>query len=407
MTTFAYTAVEPSGRKKSGFIDAMDTTSAIAAATAAGRQVLDIREQDSGAKNGRQTKSKALFARRVSKSDLALFSRRLSDLSGAGLPIDRVLQVLGEQSESPVLQDIADAALIDVKEGLPVSEALAKFPKLFPQIYTQTLRAGEQSGQFSESVDRLADLQENEVARRSQIISALVYPMVLTFVAIIVVIVLLTFVIPKLSGVFEDQGEALPLATKILLGTSGFMITNWLPIVIVIAAVVVLSRIWLASDVGALARDTFALRAPGLGKLVRKAIIARYSRVLGTLIKGGVPILDSINLAGLAAGNKVFEGKNKLVADDIREGKTIATALKDAGEFPPVLTHMVAIGEETGDLPKMLGRVADSLDFEVEQGLRRLTSMVEPIIVVGMGAFVAFIVLSIMLPIFQAQELIR
>ena len=140
---------------------------------------------------------------------------------------------------------------------------------------------------------------------------------------------------------------------------------------------------------------------------MRKAIIARYSRVLGTLIKGGVPILDSINLAGLAAGNKLFEAKNKLVADDIREGKTIAAALVDADEFPPVLTHMVAIGEETGDLPKMLGRVADSLDFEVEQGLRRLTSMVEPIIVVGMGAFVAFIVLSIMLPIFQAQELIR
>ncbi|MCH7903499.1 MAG: type II secretion system F family protein [Armatimonadetes bacterium] len=407
MTTFAYTAVEPSGRKKSGFIEAMDATSAIAAVTAAGRQVLDIREQDGGTKKGPQSKSIALFARRASKADLALFSRRLSDLTGAGLPIDRVLQVLGEQSESPVLVEVAAAALIDVKEGLPLSQALAKFPKLFPQIYTQTLRAGEQSGQFSESADRLADLQENEVARHSQIISALIYPMVLTFVAIIVVIVLLTFVIPKLSGVFADQGEALPLATKILLGTSGFMIANWLPIVIVTAAVIVLGRIWLSSDVGRLARDTFALRAPGFGKLLRKAIIARYSRVLGTLIKGGVPILDSIKLAGLAAGNKVFEAKNKLVADDIREGKTIAAALVDADEFPPVLTHMVAIGEETGDLPKMLGRVADSLDFEVEQGLRRLTSMVEPIIVVGMGAFVAFIVLSIMLPIFQAQELIR
>jgi type II secretory pathway component PulF len=161
------------------------------------------------------------------------------------------------------------------------------------------------------------------------------------------------------------------------------------------------------TEAGREARDAFILKVPTLGKIIKKALVSRYARVLGTLVNGGVPILDAIDLAGLASGNAVFIKRNQTVKVEVKEGKTIASALRDAGGFPPVLTHMVAIGEETGDLPKMLNRVSDSLDFEVEQGLRRLTAMAEPVIILIMGAIVAFVVLSVLLPIFSAQELIK
>ena len=406
MTTFAYVALEPNGRRKTGFVDAADKRSAIATVTAEGRHVLAIKEEAKTAGTARDADAPARTGR-ASRADVALFTRRLADLSGAGLPLDRVLRVLGEQSESEQLADVADDALEDVKRGLPVSQALAKFPKLFPEMYTQTLSAGEASGRFPDSAARLAELQEREVALRGQIVSALIYPGVLTVAAISVVVFLLTWVVPRLSVVFEELGDTLPLPTKLLLGLADLITTHWLLILAVIAVVVVGGRMWLATQAGRESRDAAVLRLPGLGTIVAKSIISRYARVLGTLVNGGVPILDAIRLAGLAAGNAVFLHRNEAVEADVKEGKTIADALRDAGEFPPVLTHMVAIGEETGQLPKMLGRVSDSLDFEVEQGLRRLTALAEPIIVLIMGAFVAFVVLSVLLPIFQAQELIK
>lgn len=346
---------------------------------------------------------------RVSRQDIALFTRRLADLSGAGLPLDRAVQVVAEQSESEFLSHIAEKALEEVRGGLPVSQALAKFPKQFPQVYTQTLAAGEASGQFSEVAGRLADFQENEVARRSQITSALIYPAILLFTAVGVVIFLLTFVVPKLAGVFTDLRASgdLPGSTMLLLATTDFLTGQWIPIVGSLIGGFLLYRGWTATGPGALWRDATLMRVPLLGPIIQKAVISRYARVLGTLVYGGVPILEAIELSGLACGNKVFERTSHQVEQDVREGRPIAEAMRDAGAFPPVLTHMVAIGEETGDLPKMLGRVSDSLDFEVDTGLRRLTALVEPIIVLSMGGFVGFVVLSILLPIYQAQNLVK
>ena len=406
MTTFSYVALEPNGRKRTGFIDASDKRAAIAAVTAEGRYVVEIKEELRRSKT-EAARSEEVRRGRTTRADIALFTRRLADLSAAGLPLDRVLSVLAEQSESENLAHIAEDALDEVKKGLPVSQALAKHPKFFPEMYTQTLRAGETSGQFPESASRLADLQEREVTRRSQIVSALIYPTVLTFTAVFVVVFLLTFVVPRLEPVFEGLGENLPAPTKILLATTGFITDNWMVIVVAIVGAVIGLRLWMATGPGKEARDVFLLRLPGIGKIIKKAIVSRYSRVLSTLVNGGVPILDALNLAGLASGNAVFIKRNHVVTAHVKEGRTIASAMRDAGEFPPVLTHMVAIGEETGDLPKMLGRVSDSLDFEVEQGLRRLTAMVEPVIILVMGAFVAFVVLSVLLPIFSAQDLIK
>jgi type IV pilus assembly protein PilC len=402
--TFAYTALEPSGKKKSGFVDAADRDAAIALVTRDGKFVVEIKEQK-GAQSEQASQPGA--RKRVSRGDLALFTRRLADLSSAGLPLDRVLQVISEQSESVALSIVADQALTDVRGGLPVSDALAKHPKLFPPVYTMTLKSGEASGQFPEVAARLADFQETEVTRRSQIVSAMTYPTILAFVAMGVIIFLMTFVVPRLSGVFKDLGTSLPASTVLLLASSDFLSNNGLKIVIAIVGVVLIYKAWVKTEQGALGRDGMLLKLPLAGPVILKATISRYSRVLGTLVFGGVPILEALELSGLAAGNRVFLKSSRQVENDVREGKPIATAMRDAATFPPVLTNMVAVGEETGDLPKMLGRVADSLDFEVDNSMRRLTSMVEPAIVLIMGSFVGFVVLSVLLPIFQAGNLIK
>lgn len=409
MATFSYVALEPSGQKKTGFVDAATRDAAIAMVGAAGRFVLEVKESGSvkavqGAKHtGEATKRRG----KVSRSDLALFSRRMADLSDAGLPLDRVLQVVAEQSESQLLSDVALQALEEVRAGTPVSDALAAHPRLFPTVFTQTLKAGEASGQFPEVTGRLADFQENEVARRSQITSALIYPAILAFTAVGVVIFLLTFVVPRLAGVFKDLGNDLPASTKLLLATTGFLTADWYFVIGGLAAAFIAYRVWSGTEQGAYQRDGLFLQLPLLGPVVSKATVSRFSRVLGTLVFGGVPILDALHLAGLAAGNRVFLRSATQVENEVREGVGIAQAMRDAGAFPPVLTHMVAIGEETGDLPKMLGRVSDSLDFEVDNGMRRLTAMVEPIIVLAMGLVVGFVVLSILLPIYQAGDTVK
>ena len=235
----------------------------------------------------------------------------------------------------------------------------------------------------------------------------MIYPAVLTFTAVGVVIFLLTFVVPRLTIIFEKNKDTLPGSTKLLMALTDFLMHNGVALIIGIVLAFFGYKAYVATAPGAYMRDKILLNMPMVGPIIRKGVVSRYARVLGTLVYGGVPILEAIKLAGLASGNKVFNVTSNTVMDDVREGVPIATAMKDTGVFPPVLTHMIAIGEETGELDKMLTRVSDSLDFEVEQGLRRVTSALEPMIVLVMGGFVAFVVLAVMLPIFEAQNLVK
>lgn len=405
MTSWTYTAIEPSGQRRTGFVDAATREAAIQQVASSGRFVLEIREEKS--RKASQAKADGKKKGKVGRGDIALFSRRMADLSLAGLPLDRVLQVVAEQSESVVLTEIAEHALVEVRGGKPVSEALGAFPRYFPTVYTQTLRAGEASGQFGEVASKLAEFQENEVERRSLVQAAMIYPSILASTAVLVVVFLLTFVVPRLSGVFRDLGDELPLTTKMLLAATDFLTKDWYVVISAIVGLVFLYKQWAKTERGSYQRDQILLRLPLLGPIVRKATVSRFSRVLGTLVFGGVPILEGLRLAGLASGNLVFQKSANEVEADVREGRGIAEAMRDTAAFPPVLTHMVAIGEETGNLPMMLGRVSDSLDFEVNNGMRKLTSAVEPIIVLLMAFFVGFIVISVLLPIFQAQDLVK
>ncbi|MEO7715073.1 MAG: type II secretion system F family protein [Capsulimonas sp.] len=401
--TYDYTAMDAAGARRSGSVDAETRDAAIARLAAEGRFVLDIREASSAGASPIATGSH----KAPSRQDLALFTRRLADLSSAGLPLDRVLQVVSEQSESATLKRVADEALADVRSGMSVSQALSKHPKYFNAIFTETLRAGEASGQFGDVAARLAEYQESDVMRRGQIVGALVYPAVLASTSLFVVVFLVTFVLPRLAPVFKDMGSDLPATTKVLLAGVNFATHYWFIILAATIGIIVGLRLWLMTPAGAYSKDKFLLNAPIIGPVIQKGTVSRFSRVLGTLVHGGVPILEALQIAGLSASNKVFQRSALLVEDEVRAGRPIAEAMRDAGAFPPVLTHMVAVGEETGNLPKMLERVSDSLDFEVDTGMRRLVSLVEPIIVLTLGTFVGFVVLSVLLPIFQAQNLVK
>ncbi|MBI3722220.1 MAG: type II secretion system F family protein, partial [Fimbriimonas ginsengisoli] len=271
MQTFAYVALDPAGRRKSGVTEASTADAAIAAISAEGRFVVEIKaskpEASAGEKVGR---------RRASKADLALFTRRMADLAAAGLPLDRVLQVVAEQSESSELRRVAEGALVEVRGGMPVSEALAQHPRLFPQVYTQTLRAGEASGQFAQVAERLAQFQETEVERKSKIVSAMIYPGVLTVTAVGVVVFLVTFVIPKLVVVFKDLGGDLPLSTKMLLLFTDFVSAKGLFLLGGIVAATVFYRALVATETGASARDALLLHSPMLGPVMTKATVSRF-----------------------------------------------------------------------------------------------------------------------------------
>ena len=402
--TFAYTALDAGGARKTGTVDADSSDAAIARLASEGRFVLEINAAGGAVQ---QAEPSGVNTKQPSAQDLALFTRRLADLALAGLPLDRVLKVVAQQSESGVLKRICEEALIDVSSGLPVSQALGKHPKYFNNIFTQTLRAGEASGQFGEVAGRLADYQEKDVTRRGQITSAMVYPTLLATVALGVITFLMTFVLPRMSGVFTDMGNDLPITTRILMDTSKFLTGHWLVLLITIVVVVFGGRAWFKTPSGSEARDRFLLSAPLVGPVITKATISRFARVLGTLIFGGVPILEALEIAGLSANNQVFLKSARVVEEEVRAGRPIADAMEEAGGFPPVLTNMIAVGEETGDLAKMLGRVADSLDFEVDTGMRRIVSLVEPVIVLFMGTVVGFVVVSVLLPIYQAQNLVK
>jgi type II secretion system protein F len=341
--------------------------------------------------------------KRVGRMDVVLFTRQLADLVSAGLPLDRALTVLIRQSESAGLRARLERVQEEVRSGRTLSDSLALFPREFEHLFINMVRAGEATGQLGEVLERLANYMEREMTRRAQLLAALTYPSVLITVALSAVVFLLTFVVPRLAPVFDDLGRALPLPTLILLGVSGFIARFWWELLIGIAATVFGVRQTLATPGGRAAWDGWKLRAPLMGRVMQRIIAARFVRSLGTMLTGGVPILDSLEITREAVGNVLASRAVDQVRDGIRQGESLAGAMEETGFFLPVVVHMAAVGEETGRLPAMLVRTADSMDFEIDSQMRRLVSLIEPLVVVLMGIFVGFIVLSVLLPIFDAN----
>ena len=427
MPDFKYTAIDRGGKEVSGTLPGRDVNDAAGKVRALGYYPVNVVPTNgAGALSGRRVvpisggrtrpvidsagaapEGVAHSGKKVNRVAILLFTRELADLIDAGLPIDRALSVLIEQSDNAALLSMLQNIQGDVRAGKPLSEALRAFPREFPPLYANMIHAGEVSGQLADVMTRLADFLEKEQVRRSQIIAALTYPMVLISVAVLAVAFLLWFVIPRLEGVFTELGTALPLPTQILLAISTVMGKYWWAIIGGMAAGFYGFRAWIATGAGRRSWDGFKLSVPLFGGLNHKVVMARYVRTLGTLLGGGVPILDSMEISATAVGNSVT-GENVIQArDGVRQGETLSSSMSKTGGFLPLVVHMSAVGEETGRLPNMLVRTADTLDFEVDNTMRRLTSLVEPLVVLFMGGFVGFVVLSILLPIFEANTIVK
>jgi type II secretion system protein F len=406
MPEFAYQALDRSGATVTGVVQADSQETGAERVRSLGLYPMSLaaagaqkRERASGA----AAASTPFWRGRVGRMDVVLFTRQLADLVSAGLPLDRALTVLIRQSPSAGMRQRLQRVQEEVRAGKPLSEALSHYPREFPRLYVNMVRAGETAGQLGEVLERLAGYLENEVTRRAQITAALTYPSVLIVVAVSAVTFLLTFVIPRLSPVLKELGHATPLPTVILLAITGFITRYWWQMLLGIALAVIAGRQTLVTPAGRAAWDAWKLRLPLVGPLLGRIVASRFVRSLGTMLTGGVPILDSLEIARDAVGNVSAARMVDRAREGIRQGESLAEAMEKTEFFLPVVVHMAAVGEETGKLPKMLIRTADSLDFEIDGQIRRLVTLIEPLIVVLMGVFVGFIVLSILLPIVEAN----
>jgi type II secretion system protein F len=344
--------------------------------------------------------------RGISGTDVVVMTRQLADMTAASLPMFRSLSVLVEQADSAALRGILETIRTDVQQGRPLSESLARHPRYFPDLYVNMVRAGETSGHLDAVLLRLAEFLEKSMQRKSQIISALLYPAVLMTVAIGAVAFIIGFLIPKLAALFQEMEQTLPLITQILLAVAGVLSHIWWAIVLLIVVVVLGVRWYAGTAAGRENLDLLALRMPLMGPIWHKMAVSRLARTFGTMLAGGVPILAALEISGNAVGNRPMARAVDAMRDDVREGTNLALALDHTDAFPPLLIHMAGVGEETGQLPDMMARVADSLDFEVDSTLGRLTTLLEPIVIIVMGVIVGFIVLAVLLPIFQINAAI-
>ncbi len=356
-----------------------------------------------GAAKGKtgEAEGKQFFNRRVGSGDIAIMTRQLATLIGAGIPLVEGLTALVDQIEHPRLRRIISQVKQRVNEGASLADALNDHQKVFSNLYVNMIRAGESSGALDIVLTRLADFTESQAKLRNKVIGALAYPAVMVVVSAIIVGILFTVVIPKVTQIFKDMNVVLPIYTRILIAVANFARHDWYLALGMVVATVLGLRAYLRTPAGRIKADSLQLRLPIFGHLSRLVAMSRFSRTLSTLLSSGVPLLTAMDIVRNIVGNVILQGVIEKARDSIREGETISGPLKRSGEFPPMVCHMIAVGERSGQIEEMLKKVADTYDTQVESRVGALTSLLEPVMIVLMGGTVAFIVISILLPILQ------
>jgi type II secretion system protein F len=403
MARFRYLALDRSGKTVSGEIAAENVEEVTRRLRDLGYFPTDIGE---AAQLALARPTRLRRGRGLSTADIVVLTRQLADMTAARLPMFRSLSVLVEQADKSALRELVETIRKDVQEGRPLSEALQQHPRYFHDLYINMVRAGEASGHLDAILLRLAEFLEKSQRRRSQVVSALMYPAVLVTVAVAAVSFIVGYLIPKLSALFEELEQSLPLITQILLDVAAVLSKTWWALLSFLLALVLALRWYSRTEAGRETLDLLTLRLPFLGPIWHKMAVSRLARTLGTMLTGGVPILTSLEISGNAIANRPLIRATETVREEVRQGARLTHALERAAVFPPLLIHMTAVGEETGQLPEMMIRVADSLDFEVDSTLGRLTTLLEPFIIIIMGVIVGFIVLAVLLPIFQLNATI-
>ena len=345
-------------------------------------------------------------SRGVRPRELLAFTQQLATLFEAGLALDRALTILEELAPTPRLKTIVTDLVHGVRGGSSLSDALMRHhPRPFSRLYVNMVRAGEKGGVLEVTLRRLAEFLEARAAFRDAIMSALAYPIVITAVGAGAIVFLLTFVIPRFATIFSDLGQTIPLPTQILLSVSMTARQYWWVAPPIVLGVVLVWRVWTSTAEGRLAWDQWLLRMPIVGPLVMKVETARFTRTLGTMLRSGVPVLGAMAVVGDMMNNQAIAGAVTRISQDVKRGGTIAVSMREHAPFPRLAVHMVRVGEETGRLEEMLLKVADTFEADVRTDLKRVIGLLEPIIILGMGVLVAFIVVAMLLAIFSINEL--
>jgi type IV pilus assembly protein PilC len=404
MPNFLYKARNTIGGELAGSIEAQDQRVAIDRLRAQKLIVLEINEEKSNALTSFIKKINP-FKPSVGSKELVVFSRQLATLVSAGVPIVQGLGILVDQADSIVFKNVIQTIRADIEQGISITEAMRKHPVAFSELYVSMIKAGEMGGILDTILERLSSYLESAEELKGKVKGAMVYPGVITLVAGSITLFLLIFVIPTFQTIFASFGATLPLPTRVLIGLSMFLRKGLLGVIATPILIFWAFKQYRSTERGHYVLDSIALKLPLFGLLLKKVAVAKFSRTFSTLIKSGVPILQALDTVGKTSGNKVVEKAISSAKDSIREGERMAAPLKKTGIFPPMVIQMIAIGEETGNLDTMLNKIADFYDQEVDVSVKALTSMIEPLIMVGMGVVVGAIVLAMFLPMFEMSQL--
>ena len=419
MPSYAYTALDARGQEVSDTLEAGNENEAIAALRQAGYYPTSVMEAGKAAKAARgktatAPKAKAtglkkdinisipfLERKTIKPKTLMIFTRQLATLIDSGLPLLRGLNVLGKQEPDPVLRKTIGKLADSVQGGSTFSDGLAQHPKIFNKLYINMVKAGELGGVMELVLVRLADFQEKAQKLKNKVVSAMFYPIIVLVIAVAIMAFLLVYIVPKFEQIFADMlgGKPLPALTEFVIGTSRFFQNQWYMILGALIVVVVVYNLAGRTEKGLAIIDAIKLRVPLFGGLIKKGAISRFSRTLGTLVTSGVPILQALNITRDTAGNVVLSNAIQKVHDSVKEGESIVSPLEKSGIFPPMVVSMIDVGEETGQLPEMLLKVADVYDDEVDNTVAGLTSLLEPIMIVFLAVVVGTIVIALFLPL--------
>ena len=334
-------------------------------------------------------------------------TRLMSTLLCAGVTLPESLVALTDQVESPRFKNVLSDVGSKVNEGSSLADALGRYPNVFPEVYVSMVRSGETAGNLDLVLERLAEFLEGQIALRSRVLSAMIYPAIMTVIGAIIMAVLMVAVVPQITQMFEDSEQALPWNTVALIFASD-MIAGYWPVWLVAVPVAIVTFLrWRKGPRGRAVWDRFVLRLPVVGTLARRIAVARFSRTLGTMLSSGVPLLRALDISKAILDNHVLMKVIETSKEQIQQGESIAATLRRSGEFPPMVTHMIAVGERAGQLEEMLGHVAKAYEREVDMTLGRLTALLEPVMIVLMGGAVAFVVASILMPIMQMNSFVK
>ena len=397
MPTYRYSAMDQSGRTVAGTLEADSIELVRAKLSDLRYHVLSIRQARAKASlqemlNGFQ---------RVKLRDLALFSRQFATMIDAGLSVVKCLDILQKQSRNPRLKEVVGQVKHDVAGGTSLTEALQKHPRVFSGLYVNMIRSAEAGGILDQVLDRLSGFLEKEQETRNKVKSAMTYPAVVFSFAMLMLVGLMFFVLPKFKVIFETMGLSLPLTTKIMLNSSDYFQKYWYIALVFMVGMVVFLRAAAKTEKGRYAIDAAKLKVPVFGDLILKTAVSRFARTFGTLISSGVPVLRALEIVSDTAGNLVVSETVGRARTSIKEGDKISTPLFASKVFPLMVTQMIAVGEETGRLDQMLVKVANFYDEEVDATLKALTSLIEPMMIVGLGLIVGFIAVSVISPIYS------